>query len=269
MRLIKNAVNDRVVDELRKVLTPRSTLDMATPAFSLFAFAELQDALDGLSCCRLALPVGASDDLGLLGSGADRASRNRLEVRRLAKTCSSWVDRKVEVRDAPANLPQSMYVSGPAEDSAQRATTGRGELDEERIIRSATGIRNTMVWRAALADSPNEDESTSAFLASISVAKLPASDLLSLYQGWVDCVAVLEASRATGISLPPQPEGASVGIDAVLQEHARLLREMAGLRAQAQKETQVARRVDLNLRLKDLAAQVGLLRQRLVMENEQ
>ena len=43
MKLIKNSGNDRIIDELRKILTPQSSLDIATPAFSLFAFSELRD----------------------------------------------------------------------------------------------------------------------------------------------------------------------------------------------------------------------------------
>ena len=40
MKLIKNSGGDRVVDELRQCLAPNGTLDLATPAFSLFAFAD-------------------------------------------------------------------------------------------------------------------------------------------------------------------------------------------------------------------------------------
>ena len=39
MKLIKNTGNDRVLDALRSSLTPSSKVDIATPAFSLFAFA--------------------------------------------------------------------------------------------------------------------------------------------------------------------------------------------------------------------------------------
>ncbi len=40
MKLLKNGGTDRVVDELRRSLAPQRTLDIATPAFSLFAFAD-------------------------------------------------------------------------------------------------------------------------------------------------------------------------------------------------------------------------------------
>ncbi|MEX0717722.1 MAG: hypothetical protein WD066_14100 [Planctomycetaceae bacterium] len=43
MRLIPTAGSDRVIDELRKGLAEGAALDLATPAFSLFAFAEVRE----------------------------------------------------------------------------------------------------------------------------------------------------------------------------------------------------------------------------------
>lgn len=51
MKLIKNTGNDRVDDELRACLVPQSSLDIASPAFSLFAYAEVR-ALSELSLKR-------------------------------------------------------------------------------------------------------------------------------------------------------------------------------------------------------------------------
>lgn len=42
MRIIRNTGSDRVFDELRQSLAPPSSLDFASPVFSLFAFAELR-----------------------------------------------------------------------------------------------------------------------------------------------------------------------------------------------------------------------------------
>lgn len=85
MRLIKNSGGDRVVDELRQCLAPLGTLDVATAAFSLFAFAEVQELLSKLDKCRLVVPDGEANDLTLLGGPSDRAYRNRLLGRWLAK----------------------------------------------------------------------------------------------------------------------------------------------------------------------------------------
>src|SRR4051812_41245006 len=77
MKLIKNTGNDRVMDALRSSLTAASSVDIATPAFSLFAFAEFATHLHALTGCRLVLP-DVPTDLQLLGSEADRPFRNQL-----------------------------------------------------------------------------------------------------------------------------------------------------------------------------------------------
>lgn len=228
MKLIKNTGADRVVDELRQALAPPASLDVASPAFSLFAFADLRDLLAKLDACRLVLPSATGIDLGLTGTEADRASRNNLEVPWLARECAKWIRAKVELRGAPSTLPQSILSAGqpgterhrvitgtcpftteglgttpgnqfsliqcsekaeesallstwftglwnslPATDSHKAAFVARlqelaepkapsliyfvtlfhlfkdlgDELDEERIVKSATGIRNTIVWK--------------------------------------------------------------------------------------------------------------------------
>ena len=48
MKLIKNTGNDRVVDELHTCFVPQSNLDIASPSFSLFAYAEVRCMLEKL-----------------------------------------------------------------------------------------------------------------------------------------------------------------------------------------------------------------------------
>jgi superfamily II DNA or RNA helicase len=228
MKLIKNTGNDRVIDELRRALASPSSLDLASPAFSLFAFAEMRDLLEKLDTCRIVLPLANGDELGLAGSEADRAFRNRLQLRWLAAECVGWIKKVAEVRSAPGLLPQSLLVAGKPESELHRVITGNcaftteglgitpgnqfsliqcsekpeesallgswfaslwsalptseqqkasflarlqalsqhqapsliyyltlfhifkdlgDELDEEKIVKSATGIRNTTVWK--------------------------------------------------------------------------------------------------------------------------
>jgi hypothetical protein len=58
MKLVKNTGSDRVIDELRQALASDSPFALASPAFSLFAFAELHQALEKLDGCRVVLPDG-------------------------------------------------------------------------------------------------------------------------------------------------------------------------------------------------------------------
>jgi len=124
MKLIRNSGNDRVIDELRQGLPPQSSLDMASPAFSLFAFAELRGLLETLDACRVVLPTTDGDALGLTGSDKDRPFRNRLQLRWIARECAAWVMKKVELRGAPALLPQSILIVGKSDSELHRVITG-------------------------------------------------------------------------------------------------------------------------------------------------
>ena len=104
-------------------------------------------------------------------------------------------------------------------------------------------------------DSPTTIES--AFLGSLAVAALPKHDLSALYQGWLDRVAALEAARITGtFTLPDTTDGAAAQRRAVAA-HTTLERDVAMLRAQAEREQQVSRRVELNLAIKRLVVELS------------
>lgn len=231
MKLIHNTGADRVIDLMRPHLKHGNRLGCVTPSFSLFAFAELRDALTALERVQLVLPPGDTE-LGFLGVEGDRAARNRLQVRWLANQCGKWIGDKVDLRRAAGPVPQGAAVirngqeqpeqvvlgsfafstdglgltpgnplsliqaSESADEAAQLArwfdhqwsalrthsadaSSGRevllealrtigehrdpfslyalilhhlfrdsgDEMDEERIVKSATGIRNTVVWK--------------------------------------------------------------------------------------------------------------------------
>lgn len=227
MKFVKNSGADRAIDTLQANLAGGARFDVVTPELSLFAFAELQDALFNLSGARLVLPQNLKD-LCLDGGEADRAARNRLKTRWLAQRCAEWITKLAEVRHANGPVPQGAFVvrdgaqdpkhavigslalstpglgltpgnplsliqasetqeearllstwfdaqwsalHGNAEDKTRLAASIReafelrdpltvyalilhnlfggkeGELDEEAIVKSATGIRNTVVWK--------------------------------------------------------------------------------------------------------------------------
>ncbi|WP_417746710.1 helicase-related protein [Rosistilla oblonga] len=225
MKLLPNVGNERVVDSLRAGVSKDATFDMATPQFSLFAFAEMRDWLARLKSCRVVLPDEV--DLGLLGGDDDRSRRNSLNAASIASACHTWLEKNASVRTAPTSLSQcvlSVSTSGQngialagdcpfstsglgitsgnqfsliqaSENDAEAmmlakwfegiwngSSAGEGgkqkflesleqlftpkapslayyltlfhvfkdlgqELDEEKIVRSATGIRQTSVWK--------------------------------------------------------------------------------------------------------------------------
>ena len=100
------------------------------------------------------------------------------------------------------------------------------------------------------------DALQAAFMASLSVARQPQQHLRALYQGWIDCCAGLAASRLTGaFNLPKSPEEA-VMRRAALDTHTRVTREIAMLRKKAARETQINRRVELNLAIQRLETEL-------------
>lgn len=133
MKLIRNTGGDRVIDELRQALTPSAALDLASPSFSLFAFAELRESLVNLNSCRVVLPSSNGVDLALTGNDSDRASRNRLQIPWLASQCADWISTKAQVRGVPTSLPQSILVAGTAGSESQRVITGNCSFTTEGL----------------------------------------------------------------------------------------------------------------------------------------
>lgn len=124
MKLIKNTGDNRVIDEVRAALGPQSKLDIATPAFSLFAFGEVRELLKDITRCRLVIPTLPDSELQLFGSDADRPFRNRLNTRPLARQLATWVEKKVDLRGAPMALPQSLLAADNGADLPARVLTG-------------------------------------------------------------------------------------------------------------------------------------------------
>ncbi len=227
MRVLRNTGADRVIDAIRPFLADGRQFDIVSPTLSVFGFGEMIHDLPKLAQTRLLLPSGGSD-LQFFGTAADRAARNRLQARWLAKQCACWLQNKVELRRAQGSIPQGAIVIRDSDGAPQKAVLGafsfsteglgitpgnplsliqasesadesarlgqwfdglwtalqidsnnraslidelerlaahqdplriyalilfhlfrdRGEeLDEDRIIKAATGIRNTIVWK--------------------------------------------------------------------------------------------------------------------------
>ena len=111
MRIISNTGTDRVVDLIQPWLRSGHQIDLASDAFSLHAFGELVEKLSRIANVRLVLPSN-DVELSLLGSDADRAARNRLQGRWLARRCADWIEKKVEVR--PGRPTRSTSCCRPA-----------------------------------------------------------------------------------------------------------------------------------------------------------
>jgi hypothetical protein len=107
MRFVQNTGNDRVVDLLRDWLVPGTAIDVMSPAFSIFAYAEVRELLESASC-RLLLGVPDGVKASLFGGSADIASRGKLQGRWLAKLAADWINAHSEVRYSSSTPPQSL-----------------------------------------------------------------------------------------------------------------------------------------------------------------
>lgn len=102
-----------------------------------------------------------------------------------------------------------------------------------------------------------------AFVQSLSIARQPQTTLHALYQGWMERVWAWQAARLTGTyQADTTPEQAAARWQA-LADCERLEAEVSRLRAQAAKEKQIARQVELNLTLKRVQAELATARQQL------
>ena len=103
---------------------------------------------------------------------------------------------------------------------------------------------------ANIGDAPQM--ATMAFAAALPLSRQPNLHLRALYQGWMDTTVALLAASVTGAFIVLEtPERAAARLEA-LRACARLDVEMARLRSAAAKEKQLARQVELNLKLKSL-----------------
>jgi hypothetical protein len=113
-------------------------------------------------------------------------------------------------------------------------------------------VRRTTPFQS---DAPTAEEA--GFLASLPLANQPSRDLYTVYQGWLDHVAALEAAKITGTFAPPESTNRGAAVREGLDAHAQLQRDLTVLRAKAKKEKQINRRVELNLEIKRLEARLA------------
>lgn len=104
------------------------------------------------------------------------------------------------------------------------------------------------------------EETLVPFLESLALARQPLGSIRVLYQGWIDRVTAFEAARRTGRFVVSATPADALARREALAEAARLEQEIARLRSAAAKESQMARRVELNLEVQRLeAARVAAL----------
>lgn len=95
------------------------------------------------------------------------------------------------------------------------------------------------------------------FLQSLALTRQPRADLYALYGGWQARLEELSAARLTGTFLSAEDAEAIARRRAALDAHARIAKEIETLRGKAKREKQLNRRVDLNMTIQRLAAELA------------
>lgn len=111
---------------------------------------------------------------------------------------------------------------------------------------------------AVIALETSSTEHVRAFLESLRLSSQPIQNLRTLYQGWIERVQAYAAARLTGSYRLTQNASEAAIRQIALDDHARIQREIAGLRAKAAKEKQIHRRVDINLAIQRLEAELNV-----------
>jgi hypothetical protein len=127
----------------------------------------------------------------------------------------------------------------------RRAQNEAGRTVIELVV-SVSGLRPDSV-----------DATETAFLQSLTLAQQPRTDLFALYGGWQARIEALSAASLTGVFVSTDDAEAIARRRAALDAHARLTKEIETLRGKAKGEKRLNRRVDLNMAIQRLQAELA------------
>lgn len=137
-------------------------------------------------------------------------------------------------------------------------------LAHKRFSEAEAGrvVAEAMEMTAPLPAQPSSRHE-SDFLSSLALTVQPAQNLLTVYEGWLGRVVALAVARLSGQFSVRETPGAYAATRDTLTACESLQRKIQSLRARAAKETQISRRVELNLELRragvELVRLTGLL----------
>lgn len=136
-------------------------------------------------------------------------------------------------------------------------------LAHKRASQAETGavVLDSPIVEAALTrDLPDHQ---AEFIESLRLSAQPSLNLMSLYSGWIERFQAFAAARLTGRYALTQTASEAASRQTALDDHTRITKEIAGLRAKAVKEKQVNRRVEINLAIQRLEGELRAATQKL------
>lgn len=128
------------------------------------------------------------------------------------------------------------------------------QKEADKAVLDGDLIQGVFVHNGSTTASVIDADAVKAFINAMDLSKQPRTDLLTLYQGWMDTLSAWQAAAVTGRFQCVSPLQATAR-RAALRRYHELDAQISSLRAAASKEKQMARQVAANLEIKALMAE--------------
>ncbi len=177
------------------------------------------------------------------------ASREVLEIAVLSLTLrtEAKAGRLVELIHRAVPYPVFLITAQANTVGLSLANKRLSQSEAGRVVLDEAPVTCTLENSAPVAD----------WMPGFSLAQQPRVHLLALYNGWIATTEAILAAKLSGrLALADDPTCQEARRKA-LADHSRLQRDIAALRAQAAKEKQMNRRVELNLKIKRLEEELA------------
>lgn len=200
---------------------------------------RVQDGIDELTWVAALKP----STVGVQAFSDDVRAYTEIHVLTAALREKARSPRIVELIHRAIPYPVALWIQ-------QAARIDLSLAHKRRSLAESGAFVTEDVYRTMPFDLSAPTEPETAFLDSLAISSQPGANLLELYNGWLDRMTALETATRTG-SFAPRPQHPAAEADRLaLKELAAIDHELASLRAQAKKERQMSRRVELNLEIK-------------------
>lgn len=163
-----------------------------------------------------------------------------------------------ELAQGAAATPEDPTPMSATQLAVSLAHTRAAQNETTKVVLDGELVRTELVGADGTAASV-----AGPLLEALALDRQPHHDLMTLYQGWMDCLTAAEAARITGhFRRAANPNEAAAQREA-LRACQQLEQEAARLRSLAAKQRQIAKQVDLNLALQRLQVELNAARARL------
>ncbi|MFI1589609.1 DUF4391 domain-containing protein [Streptomyces halstedii] len=231
---------------LRDVRVPKGKL-VEQGGFTAADHRRLRDGIEELRW----VAVVKSTVVGIRGHDDGVRCVPELQVMALELRAGAAAARVNELVHRVFPLPLILVTATGSEEGAgpivSMALKRRSQGQAERAV-----LDGDVLSAQLAASGPATSELEQMFLRELAMGKQPQTDLLALYQGWMDHILALLAARVTGVFKASGTVEQAKERRSALEEMSKLELDLARLRSRARKERQTSRQVDLNLEIKRL-----------------